>query len=49
MDGIISVSDYKPTYIERATEPCPHCDGRACERTNRYLYRCLNHECGRYW
>ena len=49
MDGIISVSDYKPDYVKRGEEPCPHCGGDSFTRTNRYLYRCSNAECGRYW
>lgn len=50
-DGILSVSDYKPNYIDRDLEPCPHCGEDALpERTNRYLFRCINFEfCGRYW
>lgn len=49
-DGIISVSDYKPDYIERQIEACPYCGEGSYMRTNRYLYRCLNtKECGRYW
>lgn len=49
MSNLLNVSEYKPDYIERQAEPCPHCDGVAYERTNRYLFRCLNYECGRYW
>ena len=48
-DGILSVSDYKPDYIERDAEPCPHCGSWTKVRTNRYLYRCTNPQCGRYW
>lgn len=49
VSNLLNVSEYKPDYIERQAEPCPHCDGVAYERTNRYLFRCLNYECGRYW
>ena len=49
MDGILSISDYKPKYIERRPEPCPHCGHPGSTRTNRYLFRCNNYECGRYW
>lgn len=48
-DGIVG-NDYKPQYIDRPDEDrwCPYCmtEGR---RSNRYLYRCSNTECGRYW
>jgi Ribonuclease G/E len=47
MDGILSISDYQPDYIERDPEPCPHCDGLGRIRTNRYLFRCT--DCWRYW
>ena len=46
---MISPSDYKPTYIERESSPCPHCGNEGFTRTNRYLYRCVNNNCGRYW
>lgn len=42
-------SDYKPNYIERDPQACPHCGGWQHSRTNRYLFRCGNPECGRYW
>ena len=48
-DGILSISDYKPDYIEREPGICPHCAYDEPIRTNRYLYRCTNTGCGRYW
>lgn len=51
-DGIVG-NDYKPQYIERNDDTCPHCTtlegGWQGKRTNRYLYRCSNPDCGRYW
>lgn len=50
MDGINNPSDYRPDYIERIDfEFCPHCGYSGHRRTNRYLFRCTNSECGRYW
>lgn len=50
MDGILSISEYQPDYVEREPEVCPHCDSfDEPVRTNRYLYRCTNSGCGRYW
>lgn len=46
---MLNISDYKPTYIEREGTPCPHCGNPDWKRTNRYLFRCTNNECGRYW
>lgn len=48
-DGKIG-SDYKPQYIGRPSweRCCPHCDTEG-KPSNRYLYRCSNPDCGRYW
>ena len=48
-DGILNASEYVPNYIERGPEVCPHCAYDEPVRTNRYLYRCTNAGCGRYW
>ena len=48
-NGLLNVSDYKPDHIERGPEVCPHCAYDEPVRTNRYLYRCTNAGCGRYW
>lgn len=53
-DGKIG-TDYKPVRIPRARRDtyCPHCATGEFEfqgvPTNRYLYRCTNYDCGRYW
>lgn len=49
MADYLNPSDYKPDYIERDPEVCPHCAYDDPVRTNRYLYRCTNPGCGRYW
>lgn len=50
MNYTLNPSSYKPNYIARnEDEPCPHCGKEDKARTNRYLFRCLNPECGRYW
>lgn len=49
MNIILNVSEYKPDYKERGPELCPHCGGNKYTRSNRWLYRCMNYECGRYW
>ena len=46
---MLNVSDFKPDYKERDPEPCPHCGCEQYTRSNRWLYRCMNKECGRYW
>lgn len=51
MNYILDPSTYRPDYMKREDEdqPCPHCGKEDKKRTNRYLFRCLNPECGRYW
>jgi NAD-dependent DNA ligase len=50
MSNILVTSDYRPQYIVREPEFCPHCKSFNSIRTNRYLFRCANYEeCGRYW
>jgi ribosomal protein L37AE/L43A len=50
MDGVLNISDYKPNYIQRNEDvPCPYCGCWLHTRTNRYLFRCRDAECGRYW
>lgn len=48
-DGKVG-DDYTVTPIERHIfdKTCPHCDSQG-NPTNRYLYRCTNPNCGRYW
>lgn len=48
-DGIIG-TNYQPHYTERPDEDrwCPYCFTEG-HRSNRYLYRCTNPDCGRYW
>ena len=43
-------SDYKPVPLARKFEFmfCPHCETRG-QPTNRYLFRCQNVDCGRYF
>lgn len=48
-DGKVG-SGYIVDPIPRKEEDwyCPHC-GTIGDPSNRYLYRCSNPECGRYW
>lgn len=50
MAEYLSPSDFVPQPLDRMSEYkfCPHCETRG-EPTNRYLYRCKNNECGRYF
>jgi len=47
---MLNPDTYKPVYrpIPWDKKQCPHC-GDDGERTNAYLQRCVNVECGRYW
>jgi len=47
---IMVASDYKvkPLPREKEDKMCPHCDAPG-SASNRYLYRCSNVKCGRYW
>ena len=47
---MLNPDTYKPAYrpIPWDKKQCPHC-GDDGERTNAYLQRCVNVECGRYW
>ena len=49
VSAILNFSEYMPNYIERTPEPCPHCGHKHSTRTNRYLVRCNNPDCGRYY
>ena len=40
--------DPKPLPREVKDKMCPHCDHIGYP-TNRYLYRCANNDCGRYF
>jgi NADH pyrophosphatase NudC (nudix superfamily) len=50
MAEYLSPSDYVPTPLPREHEYrfCPHCGTRG-EPSNKYLYRCQQYECGRYF
>lgn len=49
-DMILNPDKYDPNPLPRNSEEkiCPHCDHFG-DPTNRYLYRCENPECGRYF
>ena len=48
-DGKVG-SGYKVIPLPRTEheEYCPYCNWHG-DPSNRYLYRCSNPECGRYW